>query len=143
MSTKTKALLITLLFAIPTFLTGKQIWPPDPMSPSPTSSQLPFFIILALFESLSFGLGIAFLILGWKYATKLPVGSKNLSMAAFLSIVWLMINWWSHDNMHIHNGMDLQGLLFIEYGYHITLMIAGSILAYTVFKLVRFSKSSR
>jgi hypothetical protein len=35
-----------------------------------------------------------------------------------------MVSWWPHDNLHISNGNDLRGLLFIEYGFHFTLMIA-------------------
>jgi hypothetical protein len=38
--------------------------------------------------------------------------------------------------MHIHNGSDLQGLLYIEYGFHVTLMAAGLVLAYTLLTLL-------
>jgi hypothetical protein len=39
--------------------------------------------------------------------------------------------------MHTHNGMDLQGLLYIEYGFHLTLMVAGLVLAYALLTLLR------
>ena len=42
-----------------------------------------------------------------------------------------------HDNMHIHNGTDMQGLLYIEYGFHVTLMVAGLVLAYSLLTLLR------
>lgn len=48
---------------------------------------------------------------------------------AYLSLSWLLISWWPHDNLHLHNGMNLQGLLYIEYGFHLTLIIASLILA--------------
>jgi hypothetical protein len=31
--------------------------------------------------------------------------------------------------MHIHTGTDMQGLLYIEYGFHVTLMASAVILA--------------
>jgi hypothetical protein len=39
--------------------------------------------------------------------------------------------------MHIHNGNDLQGLLYIEYGFHVTLMAAGLVLAYSLLTMLR------
>jgi hypothetical protein len=39
--------------------------------------------------------------------------------------------------MHIHNGSDMQGLLYIEYGFHVTLMVAGLLLAYSLLTLLR------
>jgi len=39
--------------------------------------------------------------------------------------------------MHIHNGDNLQGLLYIEYGFHVTLMAAGLILAYSLLTMLR------
>ena len=47
------------------------------------------------------------------------------------------VSWWPHDNMHIHNGNDLQGLLYIEYGFHVTLMAAGLVLAYSLLTMLR------
>jgi hypothetical protein len=41
------------------------------------------------------------------------------------------------NNLHTHNRMDLQGLLYIEYGFHLTLMTAGLLLAYTLLTLLR------
>ncbi len=134
MSTRNKVILITLIFAIPALLTGKIIWPPDPMGPVPTSGQLPLFIVLSLFEAVSFGLGISFLVLGWSHVKKVTGKSKTLTWLVYLSIAWYLLNWWPHDNLHIHNGMNLQGLLYIEYGFHVTMIIAGVILAYAFFK---------
>lgn len=139
-SLKTRIIFITLVFAIPAFLTGRMIWPPDPAVPDPTSAQLPFFMILSVFESLSFGLGIAFLTLGWPYVKKITGKSRTLSILTFLSIGWYMVNWWPHDNLHIHNGMNLQGLLYIEYGFHVTMIIAAIILAYSFFMLILKAK---
>ena len=128
MKTKHKVIVLTLVLAVITFMTGRQIWPPDPMSPSPTAAQLPLFMILGVFESVAFGLGVSFLLFGWPRLKKL-YGNDLLTKLAFLSIAWYLINWWPHDNLHIHNGMNLDGLLKIEYGFHVTMIIAGVILA--------------
>jgi hypothetical protein len=60
-----------------------------------------------------------------------------LTRAAHFSIAWLLFSWCPHDSLHIHNGMDLSGLLAIEYGFHVSLMIAGMILAYFFLTLLR------
>jgi hypothetical protein len=57
----------------------------------------------------------------------------------YLAIGWFLVSWWPHDNMHIHNGNDLQGLLYIEYGFHVTLMAGGLILAYSLLTMLRSS----
>ncbi len=49
----------------------------------------------------------------------------------------LALIWWPHDNLHISNGNNLQGLLFIEYGFHFTLMIAALVLAHCFLSLIR------
>ena len=52
----------------------------------------------------------------------------------YLSIAWLMISWWPHIGMHVHNAPDnLQGLIYIDYLFHVPLMIAGAVLAYCFF----------
>lgn len=128
---RNKIIAVTVLFAVPAFIFGKIIWPPDPMGPTPTSAQLPLFIFLAFMEALTFGLGISFLFFGWPMLRKVSEDSRNLAKLTFASIAWLLISWWPHDNMHIHNGMDLNGLLVIEYLFHFSLMLAGIILAYS------------
>jgi hypothetical protein len=63
--------------------------------------------------------------------------SKLRAWAMYLCIGWLMVSWWPHDNLHIHNGDNLQGLLYIEYGFHMTLMISAIVLAYCFLSLLR------
>jgi hypothetical protein len=54
-----------------------------------------------------------------------------------------MANWWPHDSLHLHNGLALNGLLGIEYGFHVTLMLAGVILAYFFLTLQRRSATAQ
>lgn len=137
MSIKLKVALITTLLAIPAALTGRIIWPPDPIIPFPPPTLFPFYAFLALFEAISFGLGISFLIYGWKYVQKVSQGQKRMAVLLYISIAWMLINWWPHDNLHQHIGMDLNRLIYLEYGFHLTLIIAGMILGYHFFKIFK------
>lgn len=135
-------LVITLGLAIVAVLANPNgplggFWRPPADSPVPTSAELPFFILLNIAEGLTFGLGMSFLIFGYPMVRAISPASSGLTRAAHLSIAWLLINWWPHDSLHIHNGVDLGGLLGIEYAFHITLMIAGAILAYFFLTLLR------
>jgi hypothetical protein len=131
-----KVALVTALFAIPAMALGQVIWPPAPGGPEPSAGQLPFFILLAVFEAVTFGLGVSFLLFGFAPLRR-AVGATWRTWAIYLSIGWFMVSWWPHDNLHIHNGNDLQGLLRIEYGFHVTLMLAGIVLAYSLLTMLR------
>jgi hypothetical protein len=129
MKTWLKALLITLVLAVPAFMLGPVLWPPS-HEIQPTSGQLPFFILLSAIEAIVFGLGVAFLILTWPY-----IRAKGThAIAAYISIGWMLISWWPHDNMHIHNGLDPAGLLLIEYLFHVTLIIAACVVGSYFYK---------
>lgn len=130
---KAKIIVTTLVVGILAFLAEPNgpagvFWRPSPMVPEAVGVQLPLFMFLGMAEALVFGFGIAFLVFGAPMVRQFKV-SPGLARASHLSISWVMINWWAHDSLHLHNGMELSGLLKIEYGFHITLMLAGIILA--------------
>lgn len=144
MRISTKAVIVTLVLGIVGFLTEPHgplggFWPPSPDVPQAVGVQVPLFMILGAAESLAFGLGVAFLLFGYPTLKAHGSVSEPLTRAAHLSIAWLLINWWAHDSLHLHNGMNLKGLLAIEYGFHITLMIAGVTLAWFFTAIVRGS----
>lgn len=58
--------------------------------------------------------------------------STRLTRWAHLSIAWLLLEWCPHDSLHIANGLNMNGLLAIEYGLHVTLPAVGATLAYFV-----------
>lgn len=132
----TVVLAIVAVLASPTGPLGV-FWRPPADSPVPTGAQLPFFVLLNIAEAITFGLGVSFLVFGYGVVEAVAPASPRLTRAAHLSIVWLLANWWPHDSLHISNGVNLNGLLGIEYGFHITLMIAGGILAYFFLTLLR------
>ena len=141
MKTWIKVALVSALFAVPAMALGQVIWPAQPGSPEPSAGQLPFFIFLSVFEAVAFGLGISFLLFGFPAILRLARGSRLRAWAMYLSVGWFLVSWWPHDNLHIHNGADLQGLLHIEYGFHVTLIIAAVVLAYSLLTMLRPGES--
>lgn len=142
----TSVLGVTLALTVFAVLVGPMgplggFWRPAPEAETPTGVQIPLFLVLAIAEGLTFGLGVAFLIFGYPLVRAIGPVSSGLTRAAHLSIAWLLANWWLHGSLHMHNGMDLAGLLVIDYAFHTTLMIAGVILAYFFVTLLRLDTS--
>jgi len=133
---------VTVVLAVIAFLASPNgplggFWRPSADFPQPTDAQLPLFILLNVTEALSFGFGIAFLIFGYPLIQAFLPVSKGLTLAAHLSIAWLLFSWWPHDSLHVANGINMSGLLIIEYVFHVTLMVAGAILVYFFSAMVR------
>ena len=143
MKTWLKVLLVTLVVAVPAFVLGPIIWPPDPHGTAPAGLQLLLFMILAALESLTFGLGVAFISFGLPLARRVAGKSRAHAWTAFSATAWLLISWWPHDNMHIHNGGNLAGMLVIEYLFHVSLMIAGAALAYALVQALQRATRER
>lgn len=129
--------IIAVVCAIPALLLGKIIWPPSPEIPMPTATELPFFMTIAAIEALTFGVGVAFLIFSWPIVTRTTALPRRIAVLAYISVGWQLVSWWPHDNLHMHIGMDLQRLLYLEYGFHLTLIITGVFLAYVVIRLLK------
>ncbi|MDD5068199.1 MAG: hypothetical protein PHS53_00725 [Candidatus Pacebacteria bacterium] len=137
MKTKTKVIIVTLVLTVITFLLARVIWPDMMGAPVPTSFQLPFFIIVAIVEDIAFGLGVSFLLFGYKSVKNAMPEAKRGALATYISIAWLLMNWWPHDNLHRVNGMNLSGLIKIDIGFHITLIVAAIIVAVYFLRAVK------
>ena len=140
MKTWHKVLLITLATAVPAFILAPMIWPPNLHGDAPAGFQLLLFMLLAALDALTFGLGVAFICYGLPLVRRVADGSGTSMWITFIATAWLLISWWPHDNMHKHNGMDLDGLLVIDYVFHVSMMLAGLVLAYN---LIRALQSAR
>jgi hypothetical protein len=137
-----KVLIITFFFGVPAFVLGTVIWPPAAHGPELSSAQLPFAIAVFAIEALAFGLGISFLTLGLPVVRRVSEGSRARAWAAYLSIGWLLVSWWPHDNLHMHVGEDPQSLLYLTYGFHLTLLLAGLVLALSFLSTMRQQSAS-
>ena len=123
--------LITLGVGIPAFLLGQVIWPPAQGDlPTPSGVQLPLFILLFVVEALLFGLGVAFIVLGWPLVRRAAARVDMDPRPVYLAIAWQLVSWWPHDNLHLSTPIEnLNGLIMIEYGFHMTLILTALVVA--------------
>ena len=135
-----KVLIVTLLVTVSAFLLGHAIWHPVGLAPSP--AQQPFFMVVSLFEALALGLGISFLIFGLPLVRRVPADSKLRAWLMYLGLGWALVSCWPHGNLHMSNGDNMQRLLYIEYGFHVTLVISAAIVAYCFLSLLRDRSSN-
>ncbi len=126
-----KFLIITLILGVPALILGPIIWTPSP-DVYVTAFQFPFFAFIALVEALLFGFGIAFLI----YVLPIVKKKDKLTLWAFISLTWLLVSWWPHDNLHIHNGLNPAGLLIIDLVFHLSIILASLILTFYFIKSI-------
>jgi hypothetical protein len=136
---RTKVAAVTLVAAVTAMVVGPILWPTSdpPLFPEPSAAQMPFFVVLQVVTCLTFGLGVSFLIFVLPIVRRVPPDRRLRAWLAYLSIGWLLISWWPHGHLHQHNGHDLQGLLYIEYGFHVAPMLAALVLAYCLLSLLR------
>jgi len=132
-----KVAIITTLVAVPAFVSGPVLFPPADIGVEPTAGQLPYFLFLSVGDALLLGLGVSFLLFGFPVMRRVSPDSKLRAWTMYLSIGYLMVSWWPHLNLHTHNGMNLQGLLFIDFTFHLPLEIAGVALALCFISLMR------
>jgi hypothetical protein len=131
MKTWLRVVLIMLATAVPAFALAPMIWPPTMHGAAPTGLQLPLLIVLSALDALALGLGVAFIVYGLPLIRRITGASQFRTWVCFIATAWLLLSWWPHDNMHKHNGMDISGLLVIDYLFHVPMMVAGAVLAYT------------
>jgi hypothetical protein len=137
MKTSAKVAAITSAVAVPAFFLGPVLFPPADIGVEPTSTQLPFFLFLAIGDAVLLGLGVSFLLFGLPVMRRVSPDSKMRAWTMYLSIGYLMVAWWPHLNLYSHNGMNLQGLLYIDYFFHLPLEVAGVTLAVCFISLMR------
>ena len=129
MSSRWKMSLSTLVIGAAAFLVGPILWPMSASVPAPPSSLLPGYIAVSAIEALAFGFAASFAAFAWPAVRDVPLGVPWLNRVLFGSLVWLMGNWWIHDGLHMHVGLDMNRLVFIELFFHMTLLACGLTLA--------------
>jgi hypothetical protein len=143
MKTRTKAAMITVPVAIAAFLLSPILFPPADTGVEPTAAQIPLFVFLGVGDAVLLGLGISFLVFGYPVLRKVSPDSRVRAWAMYISIGYLMVSWWPHLGMHASNGMDLGGLLVIDFVFHLPLEVAGAVLAYCAYSLFRSWRGGR
>jgi len=117
------------------------LWKTPPGVAAPPPSLLPFFIpIGVVIPAVAFGFGVAFLLFGGKLLR--VDGTPGMSRAAFLSIGWLLLNWWPHSNFHrVANGWA--NVVVIDYVFHATVIAATYVVAIFFLRLIRERQTAR
>jgi hypothetical protein len=137
MKTTTKVAAVTLGIALPALALGPALFPASSDWSEPIGAQLPLLLGVAAAEALALGLAAAFLLYGWPLVRKVVGPSRPRTIAAYLATAWILGNWWLHDNLHIANGVNLNGLIAIEYAFHTTLMLAGAVVGWQLLRSVQ------
>jgi hypothetical protein len=116
---------------------GRVIWPDPPGAATPPQDLLPLFIALSVLEALAFGAGLAFLFVGLEPLRRLGAGA-GLTWAAYVSISFMLLSWWPHDNLHrVLGHADFAGLAQLEYLFHVPLMAGAAVVALLFLRTVR------
>jgi len=130
----------TVVLTLISFALTRVLWPDAPGAAQPPAALLPLFIGVALVESVAFGLGVAFLVFGGRLMRTFDRG-RGLTLLTYLSIGWLLVNWWPHDNLHRVIRFDFARLIWIEYGFHVTLIASAACVAYFFVTTLRTMQS--
>jgi hypothetical protein len=96
-------------------------------------------MVPAVFESLAFGAGVAFLLA----AGRSVLGNtqlRGLTLAAYASAGWALVSWWPHSNMHRANT-SFQGLVVIDWTFHLTLIAGAAIISVFLYRTLRDEQS--
>lgn len=128
--------LVVVVVAIPALVLGPIIWPPADIGIEPSAAQLGALIALAVGDALFLGAGVAFLIFGYPVIRSVSPDSRLRAWAMYVAIGYLLVSWWPHLNMHASNGVDIGGLLVIDYVFHLPLQVAGVVLAICLLSLL-------
>ena len=135
MSKLWKMSLVTVVIGAGAFVAGPQIWPMGSDVPMPPANLLPAYIAISAIEALGFGFAVAFVLFGWPAIRELRLGAPWLNRMLFVTLCWFLGNWWIHDNLHMHIGLDMSRMLYIEYGFHISMLACATTLVLSWIRL--------
>ncbi len=101
-------------------------WGVETSETDPSSGVVAGLILAAVFEAVAFGVGLAWIAFGWS----LVKGRGGLGVATFVAVAWALVSWAPHTSFHQSLGEgNWGGLLAVEWGFHITLVVGALITA--------------
>lgn len=136
-------LVLTVVIGAAAFITGPKIWPMAHDVPMPPANLLPAYIAFAALEALAFGFAAGFALLGWPAIRDLRLGAGWLNRLLFVTLIWFMGNWWSHDNLHMHIGIDMRRLVYVEYGFHGSMLACAVILVLSMVRRASHAEAQK
>lgn len=121
---------------------GNVLWPPAETPAEPEGATLALLMAVGFIEVLAFGLGVTFLAFGRRHVQNLTMTRGPYATLVWLAIAWLLVNWVPHTALHMSVGnlltpSDFTGLMAIEYGFHLTLILAGGLLMHACYRTTR------
>ncbi|QFU91098.1 AMP-binding protein [Amycolatopsis sp. YIM 10] len=129
-------LAIAIALTLASYLLTDVFWPGSRNTERVPQPWAAFFHVLYAAESASFGLGAAYLFRGYRWIASLERGLP-LTVAAHLSLAWLLLAWWPQDNFYrLSSPQDWPRQTVLVFTFNITLMVAGAV-------LVRFVSARR
>ena len=117
---------LTLLVAVPAFFLARVIWP---FSETPPPDLTLFLTIVTALECIMLGLGVSFIVFVIDRHRTRKKKFDVLDWATFISIAWILISGYPHDNNHLSVSIDLHDLVPIEILFYGTLAIAAVVVA--------------
>lgn len=140
-----KYVVVTLAGGLVAFLLGphspigQQIWPATlETSPPPVGAQVGLFTLISAVEALAFGAGLAVLLFAGRPIRALFGPQRaGLATATHLALFWLLWSWWLHVALHNTSGMRPGRILFIEYAFHGSSIVAAGVVVYALTVLGR------
>ena len=138
-----RMLLLTVVIGVAAFFTGPSIWPMGHEVPTPPPNLLPGYIAISAVEALAFGFAVAFAAFGWSAIRDLRLGARWLNRLLFVTLSWFMGNWWIHDNLHMHIGLDMNRLLYIEFAFHMSMLACGVTLALSLMRVASHAAAGK
>ncbi len=103
--------------------------------PPPSMSTIPFLIFLDFWDALAFGVGVALLIWGAISYSKWPQAIRTPLLILLFIALWFTLLNWIHDGWHRVNGMNMNGIVAIEFVFHVPWLIFGAVLAFTIVRI--------
>ena len=134
MNTTAKILAITIVFALPLlFISTNNFNESNAQIIAGNPAPL---IVLSGFESIAFGLGIAFAVFAWPHLknSSLP---KNVAKTMFVSVSWILLSWWPYNNIFSQSATDPIKAFFAERVYFLSIIISSIILIYSLFIVIK------
>lgn len=124
------AMLVTTVLGVvlaPATPTGSAVWGGMPEGgPQPSGGQIALMMVYTAFAAAAMGFGIAFWAFAYPWTQRMfPV----MTLPAHIAIGFVPASFWIHDSLHMVNGENVNGLLALEYGFHLPTILSGVILA--------------
>ncbi|MFE1291285.1 AMP-binding protein [Streptomyces sp. NPDC058751] len=122
-------LFLVALFALPAWGFTDILWPYSTDLSDVPERYADRFRFLYFCENVSFGAGMAFLLVGRPGMAR--IGHTGwFTTAAHLSVVWLLAAWWPQDNFYRLTGKEEWGSqAVLVYTFNVSLMIAAAVVA--------------